>query len=72
MLICCCNSAYKVFDERKIEIKEELISMFLNEYFTEESIIDYKSLLNWCYKVEMVELFFIGISKEVPKRKRLY
>lgn len=72
MLICCCNSAYKILGERNLEIKEEIISSFLNEYFTEESEIDYKCLLNWCYKVDLVDQFFGIIKKEVPKKKRLY
>lgn len=60
MLICICNSTLKILGERNIEkeVEKETISMFLNEYFTDESIIDYQYLLKWCYRVPLVEEFF--------------
>ena len=43
MLICICNSSLKIFGEKNTEneVNKETVSDFLNEYFTEESIIDY-------------------------------
>jgi hypothetical protein len=74
MLICICNSTLKILGERNIEkeVEKETISMFLNEYFTDESIIDYQYLLKWCYRVPLVEEFFHLIYKNLIKKKRIY
>jgi hypothetical protein len=74
MLICICNSTLKILGERNIEkeVEKETISMFLNEYFTDESIIDYQYLLKWCYRVPLVEEFFHLIDKNLIKKKRIY
>ncbi|EGR31153.1 hypothetical protein IMG5_116830 [Ichthyophthirius multifiliis] len=86
MLISCANATFKVYIfflhkvnyniniiqifGQQIDMKEDEISQFLNNYFSDESKIGIQQMLKWCSKVNEIVKFITIIEKKPPDVKQ--
>ncbi|KAL4497254.1 hypothetical protein ABPG72_011189 [Tetrahymena utriculariae] len=71
MLISCANATLKIV-KQNLEIKEDEINEFLNNYFSDDSKIDTNQLIKWCSKVPEIIKFLTIIEQKSPETKKPY
>jgi len=62
LLLSCANATYKILNIQ-VEVNEEEISEFLNNFFAEDTRVNVSQLLKWCVKTKEIFEFFQYIKK---------
>lgn len=66
MFISCCNSTFKIYGH-DMQVDEEEIGEFLNNYFSNDSQIDIEILDSFTKKIKEIYDFCLLVDKKPPK-----